>query len=336
MFFKGFWTSPAAGEPGAALADMAAYAATDVWLLTLDAGEETLRAWGRAAREAGLRLHAWVVVNHALGANRDLAASHPEWVAVRRDGKSCLEEPFAGNQVWWCPTAAERLEAVLPRWERVLEASQATGLHLDYIRYPDTFSFQMSPLSDRREVPEQSYCYCDRCRELFREETGLDPREVPLDESYPEARAWQAFRQRQVTRQVERIRSWLDPSLLLSAAVFPTPSIARRDVLQDWADFSRFLDHVCPMIYARRYWGRPMSWAEEAAREGRREMAPSCRYYAGLGPLYASLEPGDIREGVLAARRGGADGALLFSFPPKEAWQREELAAVLRELERGG
>ena len=94
----------------------------------------------------------------------------------------------------------------------------------------------------------------------------------------------------------------------ITAAVFPTPEVARRNVRQDWTNFH--LDGVCPMIY-HGFYKEDVPWIGNAVAEG-------VHFLAGKFPLYAGLYLSDfkseaeIRQGIQVALKNGAAGVSFF------------------------
>jgi uncharacterized lipoprotein YddW (UPF0748 family) len=98
------------------------------------------------------------------------------------------------------------------------------------------------------------------------------------------------------------------PGLVISAAVFPDPDVARDRVLQRWPDWARagLVDLLCPMAYRRE--------TAEVARllKKARVAAPKTRMWGGL-MAYAG-ERALLREHVRAAKDAGCEGAILFAY----------------------
>lgn len=115
-----------------------------------------------------------------------------------------------------------------------------------------------------------------------------------------------------LVREGARVLRAARPGLVVSAAVFPDPSVARDRVLQDWPRWAAegLLDLVCPMAYRRdnREVGRLLALARAAA--------PRTRMWGGL-MAYAG-EPALLREQVRAAAEAGCDGAILFAYDPSQ------------------
>jgi uncharacterized lipoprotein YddW (UPF0748 family) len=102
------------------------------------------------------------------------------------------------------------------------------------------------------------------------------------------------------------------PGVVISAAVFPDPDVARDRVLQRWPEWARagWIDLLCPMAYRRdtAEVGRLVSKARAAA--------PRTRMWGGL-MAYAG-ERTLLRDQVRAAREAGCEGAILFAYDPAQ------------------
>ena len=102
------------------------------------------------------------------------------------------------------------------------------------------------------------------------------------------------------------------PGIVISAAVFPDPAVARERVLQRWPEWAaeKLIDLVCPMAYRT-----------DTAEVGRllraaRAAAPSTRMWGGLMAYAGERER--MRDQVRAARDAGCDGAVLFAYDPQK------------------
>lgn len=111
---------------------------------------------------------------------------------------------------------------------------------------------------------------------------------------------------RETTARVRAAR----PGIVISAAVFPDPTVARERVLQRWPEWAAasLIDLICPMAYrtdtaeVRRLLGEA------------RAAAPSTPLWGGL-MAYAG-ERDRVRAQVRAAKDAGCDGAILFAYDP--------------------
>jgi len=114
-----------------------------------------------------------------------------------------------------------------------------------------------------------------------------------------------------VSEGAKRLRK-ARPGIVISAAVFPDPDVARERVLQRWPEWARagLVDLLCPMAYRRD--------TAEVARllTKARAAAPKTRMWGGL-MAYAG-ERALLREQVRAAEQTGCEGAILFAYDPTQ------------------
>ncbi len=114
-----------------------------------------------------------------------------------------------------------------------------------------------------------------------------------------------------VSEGAKRIRK-ARPGIVISAAVFPDPDVARDRVLQRWPEWAKagLIDLLCPMAYRRD--------TAEVARvlTKARAAAPKTRMWGGL-MAYAS-ERTLMREQVRAAEHAGCEGVILFAYDPTQ------------------
>lgn len=108
----------------------------------------------------------------------------------------------------------------------------------------------------------------------------------------------------------ERLRR-ARPGIVISASVFPDPTVARDRVLQRWPEWAAqgWVDLLCPMAYRR-------DTAEvERVLTLARAAAPKTEMWGGLMAYAGERER--LREQVRAAKRAGCEGAILFAYDPK-------------------
>ena len=280
-----------------------------------------------AAHEEGLVFQRWIWV---LNRNGDTWAreEHPEWFTVSRNGESSLDHPpYVDYYRWVCPRRAPVREYLRGVVREVALTPGVDGVHLDYIRYPDVILpvalWSTYGLVQDTELPEFDFCYCDVCRSTFADQTGVDPLELPDPASDI---AWREFRWESVTLAVEAIADAVHAEgNTVTAAVFPTPSVARRLVRQAWETWP--LDAVFPMIY-HSFYEEPVSWVGRATTDGVEALAGRRPLYSGL--YLPSLTPEKLAEAVALSRDAGAAGVALFEAGGLTGRHLEELTAITR------
>ena len=189
----------------------------------------------------GLEVHAWV--NAFLvwsspeppGSPDHVYNSHPEWFTANRSGKnsraySKTEAEAAGLVgATLSPAYPAVREYIAEIAEEIAVNYNVTGIHLDYIRYPNS-SFGFAPGET----------------ELYYLQTGQHPGDSSDD--------WNQWRRQQVTATVSTVRAVLrsaDPEVLLTCAVMANPVSAASEFSCDWRYWIQqgLVDYVLPMAY---------------------------------------------------------------------------------------
>ncbi|WP_353329973.1 family 10 glycosylhydrolase [Bacteroides sedimenti] len=301
------WINPKAGEDEAML--------TERYKRYYDAGirgilfENDVEAHFRIAKSQGLETHRWLwTMNRG---DKNLMQEHPEWYAVNRKGESCIEKPpYVNYYRWLCPSKEEVQRYILNNIQSILENKYVDGIHLDYIRYCDIVLpvnlWENYHIEQTRELPEYDYCYCDTCRSKFKEQFGMNL----IDIQYPEASlSWRQFRYNSITQIVNSIAKIANEhGKKITAAVFPTPEVARRNVRQDWINWN--LTGIFPMIY-HRFYKENIPWIGDAVKEGVRGIDDRFPLYAGLH-LPDFKDDTELREGIKYALNNGAQGVSFY------------------------
>ena len=301
------------------------------------------------AKEAGLRVHAWVNVNLVssaaeLPASRDhVIYEHPEWLMVPRELAPELlpidvrSPEYLGRLARWTranSTTVEGLYASPVHPEAVAHTARVVadlvtryavdGVHLDYVRYP-AGDFDYGRAAIRVFEAEM------RARVSASEHARVEALQVIDPFAWPETFAdeWRLFRQSRLTSLVARLRSTVKgirPAAVVSAAVVPDAEVAQREKLQDWRTWieNGFIDALCPMAYT----SEPAEFAAQIADV--RALAAGRPVWAGIGAY--RLSPRETIDNISTARRLGVSGIILFSYdslisPPNGT---EYLAAVFR------
>ncbi|WP_165041759.1 family 10 glycosylhydrolase [Dysgonomonas sp. ZJ709] len=261
----------------------------------------------RAAKAEGLQAHRWMWIMNRGDALKD----HPEWAAINRKGESCADKPpYVGYYKWMCPSQPEVAEFLVNDVKNTLAKDYVDGIHMDYVRFCDVVLavnlWQVYDIVQTQELPEYDYCYCDLCKSKFKEKykQDLDSMEYPQ-----ESLSWRTFRYDAVSNIVNKISEVAKANNKpLTAAVFPTPDVAKRIVRQDWTNWP--LDAVFPMIY-HGFYKEEVPWIGDAVAQGMRGLDGRFPIYAGLYmPDFKSNE--EIEQGVEYALKNGASGISIF------------------------
>jgi len=263
----------------------------------------------RAAKAQKLEAHHWIwTMNRG---EKTLLDAHPEWYAVNRKGESCADHPpYVNYYRWLCPSREEVRQYLENDYVAALKKDYVDGIHLDYVRFCDVVLpvnlWDKYNIVQTSELPEYDFCYCAVCKAAYKTEHGVDIDTVQFPEASP---SWRLFRYQRVNQVVERLtnlaKSYKKP---ITAAVFPTPDIAHRNVKQDWANWN--INAVCPMVY-HGFYKENVAWIGEAVAEGVKALNGKFPIYAGL---YLPDFNNDIelQQGMENALYHGASGVSLF------------------------
>ncbi|MDU1904848.1 MAG: family 10 glycosylhydrolase [Dysgonomonas sp.] len=263
----------------------------------------------KIAKEQGLEAHRWMwIMNRG---DQFIRENHPEWYAVNRKGESCFDKPpYVDYYRWVCPSRPEVVEYLKKQVEETLSKDYVDGIHLDYIRFCDVILpvnlWKNYGIVQTQELPEYDYCYCDVCKSKFKEKYQQDIDSI----QYPqESLSWKKYRYDAVTNVVNQLSDIASShNKAITAAVFPTPDVAKRIVRQDWTNWK--LTAVYPMIY-HGFYKENTSWIGTAVVEGVRGLDGRFPLYAGLFvPDFKDID--DARQGIKYALDNGAAGVSIF------------------------
>ena len=266
-------------------------------------------------RAAGLELHTWMWTTNR--GDAWIREHHPEWYQVSRSGKSCFDQPpYVDYYRWISPSIPGVVRYLEERVAELAAHPAVNGVHLDYVRYPDVILprglWEKYGLDQTEELADYDFDYGDAARAAFRKAKGRDPREI-ADPAHDQE--WLHFRYDTVTALVRKLAKVAHGHRKkITAAVFPTPRLARKICRQDWDKWP--LDAACPMIY-HSFYNEPLAWVGDCMLED--IQAVTFPIYAGLY-LPALEKPEEFGAALRLVRAKGAAGASLFGGLSDAHW----------------
>lgn len=206
-------------------------------------GFDVLQAYIDEGKKAGIEIHAWVE-NFFVGVSGQIGpvkSLKPEWSMISRQGHDYQYVPMYNiNYYFLNPVNPEVRDFVSGIYKELLQKYDVDGLHLDYIRYPDSGDFS------------NDFGYDPYTRDLFKQQHGVDPIEIyPGNELWDE---WVDFRKNTINEFVYRIsneaKEW-KPDIRISAAVWPNYVDGPAALLQEPRDWvaKNYIDQLFPMSY---------------------------------------------------------------------------------------
>lgn len=274
---------------------------------------ETLTRYGdqlaqclAGARKYGLECHVWKICWNLGEAPEDLIAT------FRSDNR--LQQSAGGDTLdWLCPSDPRNTSYEKRAIEEVLQNYDVDGIHLDYIRYPDS-----------------EHCFCNGCRRRFEQADKLKVRRWPADVRQGKLSArFAAWRRGQLQRFVRDVREQVTgrrPDVKLSAAVYGTYPGSVHSVGQDWLDWLNrgYLDFACPMNY--------LNDLEQFQKYVRRQTGLRIRrgqIFPGIGVTarQSRLSPVETIDQINVVRAESLRGFMLYSLNPV---MHREVLPILR------
>jgi uncharacterized lipoprotein YddW (UPF0748 family) len=299
--------------------------------LTAHPGFDPLGATIAQARDAGLRVHAWVAVNLVSSATtlpsarEHVVYKHPDWLmvpkalAVELRGIDTRSPAYLGRLARWSRQNSEDVEGlymsplhtaaaghIAAVVRELVTAYPLHGVHLDYVRYPsEDFDYSRAALQEFKQSVQPDLTPSEG--RTLRARESLDPLAYP--NFFPER--WKAFRRSRLTSLVMRVRTAVKearPDALVSAAVIPDAAEAYQSRLQDWRTWldQSLIDVLCPMAYT------PDPKQFEAQVALAQDYAGGRPVWMGIGAY--RLSSAATLQFIAASKRLGASGVALFSY----------------------
>ena len=226
--------------------------------ILLSGNSESYKKAAPIAEKYGVELHAWRII---MNANKTVANNHPEWLSVNKNGVSLADSmAYVPYYKFMCPILPEVREYIYQSVKEILAIEGVKGISLDYTRYVDVILpenlWSKYDIIQDKEYPRWDYGYHPAMIEAFIEKHGYNPQ---LNETTGGDTIWNQFRYDQITEIANEIsRITREAGKSISASPFPTPSIARKLVRQDWDKWD--LDLVFPMVYNSMYKEEGAEW----------------------------------------------------------------------------
>ncbi len=263
------------------------------------------------AHSFDLEVHAWM---WTMPLNeKTMVEKHPDWFSVNRNGQPAHTHPaYVKYYKFLCPCHPEVQEFVASNVEALGKIEDLDGIHLDYVRQPDVILAEaLQPkynIVQDKEYPEYDYPYSQNCRNLFKEEHGIDP--MDLGDEAPADEAWRQFRYDTVSNVVNNFcvpmaRKYNKP---ITAAVFPNWESVR----QQWHRWD--LDGFLPMLY-QGFYNKDIAWIGEEVKKALARLQDENNpkpVYSGL--FLPHVPPADIAQAVEVSKNSGAKGFSLFDL----------------------
>lgn len=273
---------------------------------------DQLKACMKAAEKYDIAVHAWIICWKLDGATPDVIK---RWAHHNR-----LQKDRHGEDLSWLnPVLPENQAFLLRMINEILTRYPDVGIHLDYIRYPESHgSFDTAS------------------RKAFESWLGFSIRQWP-DDVLSGGRAqneWKTWRSTNIDSFVAKVSELIQQKkhpVALSAAVFPEYPQCISGVGQNWAKWvqSGWINFACPMSYTEQA-GQFEAWTKNQIESvGSRKSI-----WAGIGvnTSASQLEPDQTIDQILRTHKLKTAGFTLFRLD--EGLRKEQLPLMKQGVTR--
>lgn len=288
------------------------------------------------AHEHGIEVYAWLWTMNLEHDREAVLKAHPDWFSVNRKGESLANtQAYVDYYKFLCPAIPEVREYIREKIKAYCEVDGLDGIAIDYHRFVDvilpTTLWPRYGIVQDREYPEWDFGYHPAMISLFREKFGYDPRE---QEDPSKDEKWLQFRCDQITEVANEIAAVVHSyGKVMAASPFPTPSMARAMVRQDWGKWN--LDIVFPMVYHNFYTG-DVSFIADCTIDNVQQKNSMTTLYCGM----TATDGAEMFDCMDAALQNGAEGIAVFTVSglrsPEVRRQFKEYSDSVRTVKRAG
>ena len=256
-----------------------------------------------------INIHGWIWTFNR--PNDKLAMKNHDWYSVNKNGENSYDSrPYVDYYQWLSPFSYGAVEHIKNNILEIANIPNIASVHLDYVRYCDVFlpsTLQVKYDIDQKSIlPQYDFGYHKNARNHFYELYGTDPINIKDKDLYS---LWTRFRHNAITKVVRELKNIAHNSgTILSAAVFPTPEMSKRMVLQDWGNWD--LDIVSPMNY-QHFYDEDTDWIGRNVKIGVEKIERDCKYLCGL--FAGSLDLFNFEKAINVSLENKADGVNFFS-----------------------
>lgn len=259
-------------------------------------GKDLLKAYIEQGKKRGISVQAWTdgfMIGHGSLGLPSQFAKYPEWAAIQRSNTSGQPKPDTSNQYYWLDIAQPEVQTfMLDIYKEMQSRYDIKGLNIDYIRYP-------------HQKFEQSYGFSEKNRQVYEEQTDLDPLTLSPASNPQEWEKWMNWLRQKENEFVDKLHvqsKKINSKFMLTATPEPGPEAA---LITDWKDD---LDGVIPQAY-----GHDFNSIQKTVEASKKLMPEGTMYYTGIYSFYHHLSEMASVNDVISAKYG-TSGVNMFAF----------------------
>jgi len=243
-------------------------------------------------KTAAPTLHAWLSCMNLEGAT-------PEQLKPLREQNRLQVSDTGETLNWLCPSHPDNRALLAETVSQLAQDKLFSGIHLDYIRYPNSRA-----------------CFCSGCRQRFEQSLGRPILRWPeAARSGSLTQAYQRWRADQISACVNAMGKAIhtaDSTLQISAAVYGATPTCFASVGQDWPDWLHrdSINFVCPMNYTADLKAFQTLLKTQATLNHANRIFPG----VGLCTSQSQLSPDQAAAQLMMIQNAGFPGFVLFEY----------------------
>ena len=268
---------------------------------------DAMEGFVRICHENGIEVHAWVenffvgTVESQEQTNQALT-DHFEgrWLMDRKGKNTFYYSVSNTNFIFLNPYDKEVREMLVDFYQEIITKYNVDGIHLDYIRFPEL------------NYGTDDFGYNENIVSAWQKEnnTDVDPATLKSGELHD---SWVTFRQEIINSFVGEVYGMIcdtDPSVWLSAAVYPGIPDIKEDIFQDCENWVQngYVDELFSMSY-----GANNAYVSDNAAKFVALAGDDCFYSTGIS-AFGETAPVDFALQMTEVTGQGADGVAIFSL----------------------
>lgn len=273
----------------------------------LNGSYDAMEGFVRICHENDIEVHAWVenffvgTVESQEQTNQALADHFAGRWLIDRQGKNTFYYGSSNtNFIFLNPYDKEARKLLVDFYREIITKYEVDGIHLDYIRFPEL------------NYGKDDFGYNENIVSAWQKEnnTDVDPATLKNGELHD---SWITFRQEIINSFVGEVYGMIcdtDPSIWLSAAVYPGIPDIKNDIFQDCENWVQkgYMDELFSMSY-----GADNTYVSNNAAKFVELAGEACFYSTGIS-AFGETAPVSFALQLTEVTGKGADGVAIFSL----------------------
>lgn len=275
-------------------------------------GIDALRIWIDEAHKRDMKVHVWFETFYVGNENPKLNSKsilnvYPNWNNVTKakyNSQELVSSMSEHNGYFIDPANPEVTNFLLELITEIIGEYKVDGIHLDYIRYPQSISSKYS------SYDMTNWGYTSYARAEFKKLYATDPIDITYGSDL--WKLWDKYRQDKITNFVASVSKLTKKERVkLTTVIFPDRIRSLETKMQDWKTWSvnNYVDGFTPLILTC-----DPKTAGLLIEDITRNSSPKTKVYAGLFIAFMNGSTDDVLRQIHVSRKLKVDGVIMFDW----------------------